>query len=80
MPLYIPPFEDSSSIHTKKRHLLTFKSSQLISNTNLKCCNEPAASFIFFPIDFLIKLTHVLIKSIIEAAEHSNKDQKQEDL
>lgn len=73
MPLYIPPFEDSSSIHTKKRHLLTFKSNQLISNTNLKCCNEP-------PIDFLIKLTHVLIKSIIEAAEHSNKDQKQEDL
>lgn len=34
----------------------------------------------FFPIDFLIKLTRVLIKSIIEAVEHSNKDQKQEDL
>lgn len=34
----------------------------------------------FFPIDFLIKLTRVLIKSIIEAVEHSNKDQKQGDL
>lgn len=34
----------------------------------------------FFPIDFFIKLTRVLIKSIIEAVEHSNKDQKQEDL
>lgn len=34
----------------------------------------------FFPIDFLIKLTRVLIKSIIEAVEHSNNDQKQEDL
>lgn len=34
----------------------------------------------FFPIDFLIKLTRVLIKSIIGAVEHSNKDQKQEDL
>lgn len=34
----------------------------------------------FFPIDFLIKLTRVLIKSIIEAVEHSNKDQQQEDL
>lgn len=34
----------------------------------------------FFPIDFLIKLTRVLIKSIIEAVEHSNKGQKQGDL
>lgn len=34
----------------------------------------------FFPIDFLIKLTRVLIKSIIEAVEHSNKGQEQEDL
>lgn len=35
---------------------------------------------VFFPIDFLIKLTRVLIKSIIEAVEHSNKGQEQEDL
>lgn len=34
----------------------------------------------FFPIDFLIKLTRVLIKSIIEAVEHSNKGQKQGEL
>lgn len=34
----------------------------------------------FFPIDFLIKLTRVLIKSIIEAVEHSNNGQQQEDL
>lgn len=34
----------------------------------------------FFPIDFLIKLTRVLIKSIIEAVERSNKGQKQGDL
>lgn len=81
MSIYLPPFEDSSSIHEfchfKKWHLLTFKSNQLISNKSLKCSNESAS---FFPIDFLIKLTRVLIKSIIEAVEHSNKDQKQEDL
>lgn len=35
---------------------------------------------VFFLIDFLIKLTRVLIKSIIEAVEHSNKGQEQEDL
>lgn len=34
----------------------------------------------FFPIDFHIKLTRVLIKSIIEAVEHSNNGQQQEDL